>query len=105
MGHLPFVGVPPGVAGMTATVVIAVLGAGVLLATLAVLIKMLLLLDAMRIADEVVATNLAAAQTAVEGVASDLVDSHRRADETIGPHGAAADAASQTAPPPLNPGY
>jgi hypothetical protein len=31
-----------------------------------------------------------------ETVAQDLEDSHRRADETIGPHGAAADAASQS---------
>lgn len=49
-------------------------------------------------AARVVAANLVLAQTAVDGVASDLADSHERADATEGPHGAAADAASQSAP-------
>ncbi|MCA1569288.1 MAG: hypothetical protein LC798_02990 [Chloroflexi bacterium] len=42
-----------------------------------------------------VAADLAVAQSAVEGVASDLSESHDRADAADGPHGAAADAASQ----------
>lgn len=45
----------------------------------------------------VVAENLASAQSAVEGVAADLAESHRRADETGpgAPAGTAADAAMQ----------
>lgn len=42
-----------------------------------------------------VAEQLATAQKAVDGVADDLKEAHRRADEVDGPHGAAADAAAQ----------
>lgn len=85
---------------MTPAVILAVAAAAVLLVNAMVMVKMLLILDSMKLAAELVARNLAVAQVAVEGVASDLDAAHRRADETIGPHGAAADAASQTAPPP-----
>lgn len=44
---------------------------------------------------EFVAEKLRIAQEAVDAVAADLSEAHRRADETAGPHGAAADAAAQ----------
>lgn len=74
----------------------------IMVLNVAMLVKMLLVLDSMKAAADLVAQNLVTAQTAVDSVATDLADSHRRADETVGPHGAAADAASQTAPQPLD---
>lgn len=85
---------------VTPAVILAVAAAAVLLVNAMVMVKMLLILDSMKLAAELVARNLAVAQTAVEGVATDLDAAHRRANDAIGPSGAAADAASQTAPPP-----
>lgn len=51
-------------------------------------------------AARVVAADLVVAQSAVDGVASDLADGHTRADETTGPPGAAADAAMQSGSSP-----
>lgn len=75
---------------------LAIVAAGVLVAAVAVLVRVLVVLDRIEAAARLVAVDLAVAQTAVDGVASDLADSHDRADEVDGPDGAAADAASRS---------
>lgn len=49
-------------------------------------------IDRIEAAQEQVAADLVVAQSAVDGVATDLEDAHRRADATDGPAGEAADA-------------
>lgn len=63
-------------------------------------------LHALQVADDLVvankvvagvATDLVAAQGTVDDVAADLAAAHERADAVEGPHGAASDAAAQSA--------
>lgn len=78
------------------TWLLLVIAAAVLIVSVAVMVRVLLALDAIKAAAEVVAANLATAQRAVDGVAVDLADSHVRADTAEGPHGAAGDAAARS---------
>lgn len=84
---------------MTLTVIVAVLAGAVLVATAGLMVKMLLVLDEMKAAAELVAANLIRAQTAVDAVASDLDAAHRRADAVEeGQPGEAADVAARSQP-------
>lgn len=67
-----------------------------LLAKMAVILELLdTKADVLTLDREDVAEKLRVAQEAVDAVAADLSEAHRRADEVEGPHGAAADAAAQ----------
>lgn len=59
--------------------------------------RLVVVVDDIAAQQQVVASDLAVAQKAVEGVASDLADSHQRADDVAHdePAGTAADAASK----------
>lgn len=81
---------------MTANIIVAVIGFAILAGNIAVMTRMLLVLDAMQDEARQVALNLAKAQQAVDHVAADLAQSHDRADASKGPPGDAGDAAARS---------
>ncbi len=73
----------------------AAVSVAALLLVIVTLMRVMLVLDRIEAAARLVASNLVVAQTAVDGVAKDLHESHGRANASMGVPGEAADEAAR----------